>query len=94
MTMKILRLSLKTEWFRMIQSGYKKEEYREIKPFWTKRLAKGYTHVLFTLGYPKASERDKMMLFEYGGYSIGKGRPEWGGGYEDVYVLKIGKRVE
>jgi len=32
--MKTLTLSLNKQWFDMIKSGEKKEEYREIKPFW------------------------------------------------------------
>lgn len=36
--MKILHLNLKAKWYDMIESGVKKEEYREIKPFWKKRL--------------------------------------------------------
>lgn len=35
---KILDLPLKKEWYEMIERGIKKEEYREIKPFWEKRL--------------------------------------------------------
>lgn len=33
-----LHLNLKKEWYQMIESGEKKEEYREIKPYWIKRL--------------------------------------------------------
>jgi len=36
--MKILDLPLKARWYDMIESGEKKEEYREIKPYWVKRL--------------------------------------------------------
>lgn len=36
--MKILHLTLKKKWFDMIASGEKKEEYREIKPYWFRRL--------------------------------------------------------
>lgn len=36
--MKTLHLVLKHTWYDMIASGEKKEEYREIKPYWTKRL--------------------------------------------------------
>ena len=36
--MKILHLTLKKKWFDMILSGEKKEEYREIKPYWIVRL--------------------------------------------------------
>lgn len=31
-------LTLKKQWFDMILSGEKAEEYREIKPYWTKRF--------------------------------------------------------
>lgn len=34
----ILRLTLTKKWFDMIASGEKKEEYREIKQFWSSRL--------------------------------------------------------
>lgn len=36
--MKILDLVLKCRWYDMIESGEKPEEYREIKPYWIKRL--------------------------------------------------------
>lgn len=36
--MKDLFLVLKSEWYDMIESGEKKEEYREIKPYWFQRL--------------------------------------------------------
>lgn len=36
--MNILELPLKKEWYKLIECGEKKEEYREIKPYWTKRL--------------------------------------------------------
>ncbi len=36
--MKTLHLTLKKKWFDMIASGEKKEEYREIKWFWLRRL--------------------------------------------------------
>lgn len=38
--MKVLHLTLKKKWFDMIASGEKKEEYREIKPFWITRFCK------------------------------------------------------
>lgn len=36
--MRVLHLTLKKKWFDMVGSGEKKEEYREIKPYWIKRL--------------------------------------------------------
>lgn len=38
--MKTLDLVLKSKWYDMIASGEKQEEYREIKPYWTKRIMK------------------------------------------------------
>lgn len=35
---KTLHLNLKKKWFEMIKSGKKKEEYREIKPYWCARF--------------------------------------------------------
>lgn len=35
---KVLTLTVNKEWFSRILSGVKKEEYREIKPYWIKRL--------------------------------------------------------
>ena len=34
----MLTLPIKKKWFDMIKSGEKKEEYREIKPYYTSRL--------------------------------------------------------
>lgn len=34
----ILCLPLKAQWYEMIESGEKKEEYREITPYWIQRL--------------------------------------------------------
>ena len=35
---KTLHLVLKAKWYDMIERGEKREEYREIKPYWEKRL--------------------------------------------------------
>lgn len=47
--MKILHLTLKKKWFDMIASGDKKEEYREVKPYWVKRLTNPQCHKVGTL---------------------------------------------
>ena len=36
----MLIFPIKKRWFDMIARGEKKEEYREIKPYWTKRIIK------------------------------------------------------
>lgn len=74
-----LYLSLKKKWFDLIQSGEKKEEYREITPYWEKRIRKKkFTHVHFTLGYPKKTDSSRHMIKEIKEIVIYRGRPEWG----------------
>lgn len=49
--MRVLTLAIKKEWFDMIASGVKREEYREIKPYYDSRFNKPITHIRFTNGY-------------------------------------------
>lgn len=49
---------------------------------------KKYTHVKFSYGYTK-----RTMTFEIESITIGKGKPEWGAPTEDVFIIKLGKRV-
>lgn len=51
--MKILYLTLKKKWFDLIFSGEKKVEYREMKPYWNKRLKGGWDYIQFVNGYGK-----------------------------------------
>lgn len=47
--METLYLPLKKEWYEMIERGEKKEEYREIKPYWQKRLLYCYNHTWLSI---------------------------------------------
>ena len=40
MNINTLHLVLESKWYNMISAGIKREEYRDIKPFWTKRIAR------------------------------------------------------
>lgn len=98
--MKILDLPIKKEWYNMIESGIKDEEYREIKQYWCKRLLKyqdtiedavdfrdDYTHVRFRYGYTK-----RTMLREIESITIGYGKPEWGAPTgRKVFIIKFKK---
>ena len=72
----MLILPIKKKWFDMILSGEKKEEYREIKPYWVARLVKnGYPNtVILRNGYRKDSPQITCECR----LSIGQGKPEWG----------------
>ena len=62
--MKELKLVLKKKWYDMIVSGIKKEEYREIKPYWTKRLTE------LPMGFLTFSYRNRLQEVPYKLYDI------------------------
>lgn len=103
--MKTLDLVLKKQWYDMIASGEKKEEYREIKPYWIGRLAdmddrddncsyysiKRYDRVTFHLGYSKDRP---SMTFAIKDITIAEGKPEWGAKEGIKYfVIRLGRRI-
>lgn len=90
--MRILDLHLKKEWYSMIESGVKPEEYREDKPYWRKRLLnsdgtfKDYTHVRLHYGYTK-----RTKLYAVRGMMLGRGNSKWGAPKDkDVFIIKLG----
>lgn len=86
--MSILDLSLTYHWFDMIASGVKREEYREVKPYYIKRLSKHYDAVRFHRGQGSPV----TMLVEIKSIWIGRGFPEWGApGDRDVYIILLGR---
>jgi len=88
--MHILHLTLKKKWFDMIASGVKREEYRDMKPYWYSRLNnKKYDAIHFRNGYSKDAP-NMLVELKCICYSIGK--VEWGAPEkEPVYILKLGK---
>ena len=67
----VLPLVLKTKWYRMIESGFKREEYRDHTDYWNKRIAnwinrhvdEGKTAVVeFRLGYHADAPRMAFRL--------------------------------
>lgn len=86
--MRVLHLTLKKKWFDLIASGEKKEEYREMKPYWHKRLNKPYDSICFRNGYSKNAPRITVELREV---LSGLGIIEWGAPEREcVYILKLG----
>lgn len=77
----------------MIACGEKREEYREMKPYWHKRLLnKEIKIICFKNGY---SSNAPTMYFELKELMSGLGIIEWGAPEnENVYILKLGKRVQ
>lgn len=82
---RVLDLVLMHKWYVMQRDGVKTEEYREIKPYWDKRLIPGqYTHVRFRDGYTSTSFTHRITSL-----TIGFGRVEWGAPADRmVYIIK------
>ena len=105
----MLTLTIKKEWFDMILSGEKKEEYREIKPYYDKRFATAFGCMWLFNGIKNKDMEPpiKEILFR-NGYSkespqfvakcalhTGTGKEEWGAeAGKEYYVLKIHEITE
>ncbi|PPR09112.1 MAG: hypothetical protein CFH44_00457 [Proteobacteria bacterium] len=82
-----LSLVLMHKWYDLIESGEKTSEYREIKPYWDKRLAKHYDTVTFQRGYTQTKLKFKII-------SIGKTNlPTDLGSDQEYYEIKLGERI-
>lgn len=86
----MLILPIKRKWFDMIASGEKKEEYREISPFYTARFELASYDMPFTIrfrnGYTKHSPYIDCKVRIY----VGPGKEEWGASqFVLYYILEI-----
>ena len=90
--MNILHLTIKKQWFDMILSGVKTEEYRDIKPYYNLRLiGKEYDTVVFRNGYARDAT---SLTIELKTIRFGTGKPEWGAEEGKTYfVLYLGKII-
>ena len=99
-TGRVITLILKKKCFDMIASGERKEDYREIKPYWAKRLEdnplamfttnfRKFDNIKFKKGYRKDAP---MMIVECLGIDFDYLKPKWCDGVEDFfYVIRLGK---
>lgn len=87
----MLTLPIKRKWFDMIVSGEKKEEYREIKPYWTSRILRyGYAGLNFWVRIKSGCQKDAPYADLLVKKTVGFGRPEWGAPADrKVYILRI-----
>ena len=90
--MNTLYLTIKKQWFDMILSGVKTEEYRDIKPYYNLRLiGKEYDTVIFRNGYARDAP---SLTIELKTIRFGTGKPEWGAEEGKTYfVLSLGKII-
>lgn len=102
----VLRLTVKKKWFDMIASGQKKEEYRDIKVYWIRRLEIHFFDPMNKIVYGSAPKKFDYVLFKNGygsnvpelliqckGIKIGIGRRTWGATGNRCYIIKLGKII-
>ncbi len=95
----ILHLTLTGKWYDEIASGRKKEEYREITPYWKSRLEQDFdgktTFKQFdAIRFRRGRYGKTTMLVECRSIYVGYGRPELGAPEgEEVYILELGEVI-
>lgn len=96
MKSKSLILNLKKEYFQEIIKGTKKEEYREIKPYWVKRLeGREYENIIIKCGYPKKNDREKEITFKWNGYTKKVIKHKHFGDREtEVYAIALNEKIK
>lgn len=89
--MTTLFLSLKSEYFDAIRDGSKTEEYREITPYWSKRIVgREYTDIVLTKGYPRADDMDRRIRKPWRGYRTGTIKhPHFGNQEIKVFIIDV-----
>lgn len=70
------------------------ESVSELLKFFNAEFAYFTTNTM-TLGYPKSTDTERILIFEHAGIEIGYGNPEWGAEPNKLYfIIKHGKRLQ
>lgn len=91
---KILHLTLQREWFDEIAKGEKTEEYREIKPYWTRQLENNVGFVIFDEIYFKNGYAKNAPFMRVIPGRIKKDVRELNGVKQMLYVIELEQVVE
>lgn len=103
----MLVLPIKKKWFDMIKAGEKLEEYREIKPYYDRRLLNYFEHTDYGSFVVINPYNEKQIILR-NGYNkespsllclctldMGTGKPEWGAEEnKKYYILRIKEAKE
>lgn len=86
MAKKVLLLTLRREFFDQIVTGKKREEYRELKPYWKTRIeGRTYDEIHFRNGY---TSKVPFMRVKYHGWKFQRRNGT------KCYALQLGKILE
>lgn len=97
----MLILPIKKKWFDMILSGEKKEEYREIKPYYISRFSKVFSMID---GIPVNSKNAQIKFTNGYGHKVPSfvadchlemrtGKEEWGAEKDIIYYVLCVERI-
>ena len=93
-------LPIKKKWFDMILSGEKKEEYREIKPYYDTRFGNvwktsAHWNEIHTIRFRNGYSKNSPSFLADVSLNVGIGKPEWGAEEgKQYYVLTIHEIVK
>lgn len=106
----VLHLVLKHRWYTSIESDGKREEYRNPTEYWTKRLTKNthteVSHIILHWRTEPLDFKHYDLVTFHDGYTsrtqtwtvtditLGKGNPAWGAPEHQVFIIKLGERVD
>lgn len=104
----VLHLVLKKKWYDLIESGEKKEEYRDETPYWKKRIDGWWQRswpkyrvapipavVVLHCGYRKDPQMAWLVRYLICDASGDNSRHrEWGKPKTSHYIIPLGERVE
>lgn len=86
----MLTLTIKKKWFDMILSGKKKEEYREIKPYYISRFIKHIDRTPFWVKFINGYSRTSPTFTALVQVKCGIGKFEWGAeANREYFILSI-----
>lgn len=88
---RVLTLPLKGIYFDQIKSGEKEYEFREVTPYWKKRLEnREYDKIVLTRGYPKRDDAERRIERPWRGYEITRILHEhFGSNWAFVFAIKV-----
>jgi hypothetical protein len=89
---KYLFLVLAEPYYSLVESGKKREEYRDITPYYNSRfINKEYEYVVFINGYHTKAKRMCWSIKSID-YGLGKTRYQ-GDPYTPFWVIKLGEKA-
>ena len=87
----ILNLTLRVQWYNLIERGIKLEEYRNMTDYWTKRIWERRDQIEAV----RFTDYRRQMLIRVNDITIGPPKREWTANpNRTVFIIHLGERIE